>query len=322
MEDRIRHFLRFLSVERGASENTVDAYRTDLLQFYTGLSPLNLNGSSTDWRRVSREVIVSYISELKERRYAEATVARKVAAMKSFFQYLHAEGIIRRNPAESLESPRVRKSLPTPLSVQEVNELLEQPARRKTPVALRDQAMLELLYATGLRVTELVSLDLDSISLHAQRLCVRCVGKGARERTIPVRKQALRTLASYLSNGRQNLVRNEKEPALFVNRRGDRLTRQGFWVILKGYAREAGIEVTPHTLRHSFATHKLRGGTSLRTLQELLGHANISTTRVYTQITDHDLPRPQTSPPARKSPAIRRPPTDGAVAVAGRRAAP
>ncbi len=322
MEDRIRHFLRFLSVERGAAENTVDAYRTDLLQFYTGLSPLSLNGGSTDWRRVSRDVIVSYISELKERRYAEATVARKVAAMKSFFQYLHAEGIIRRNPTESLESPRVGKSLPRPLSVHEVDELLEQPAKRRTPGALRDQAMLELLYATGLRVTELVSLDLGSISLHAQRPCVRCVGKGARERTIPVRERALRTLAFYLSNGRQKLVHNKKEPALFLNRRGDRLTRQGVWLILKGYAREAGLEVTPHTLRHTFATHTLRGGSSLRTVQELLGHSSISTTQVYTRISGHDLPRSRRSPRSREAPAISRSPTDGAVAVAERRAGP
>ncbi|MCH8924015.1 MAG: site-specific integrase, partial [Planctomycetes bacterium] len=147
MEDRIRHFLRFLSLEGGVAENTVDAYRTDLLQFCTGLSPLGLNGGSTDWRRISRDVIVSYVSELKERRYAEATVARKVAAMKSFFQYLHAEGIIRRNPTESLESPRVGKTLPRPLTVQQVDELLEQPAKRNTTEALRDQAMLELLYA-------------------------------------------------------------------------------------------------------------------------------------------------------------------------------
>ena len=322
MEDRIRHFLRFLSLERGAAENTVDAYRTDLLQFYTGLSPLGLNGGSDDWRRISRDVIVSYISELKERRYAEATVARKVAAMKSFFQYLHAEGIIRHNPTESLESTRVGKSLPKAISVREVDELLEQPAKRKTPQALRDQAMLELMYATGLRVTELVSLDLDSISLQAQSPCVRCVGKGARERTIPIRKRALRTLASYLSNGRQKLVGNKKGPALFVNRRGNRLTRQGFWVILKGYAQEAGIEVTPHTLRHTFATHTLRAGTSLRTVQELLGHSSISTTRVYTQIADYDVPRPRRSPPAREAVPIRRPGTDGAVAMAGRRAGP
>ena len=140
MDERIGHFLHFMSVEKGSSENTVDAYRNDLVQFHTFLSTVNLNGNSTDWRRIPREIVLSYIVELKERRYAEATVARKVAAMKSFFQYLHAEGIIRTNPTESLQSPRVGKTLPKPLSVQQVDELLEQPAKRNTPEALRDQA--------------------------------------------------------------------------------------------------------------------------------------------------------------------------------------
>ena len=291
MDERIGHFLHFMSVEKGSSENTVDAYRNDLVQFHTFLSTVNLNGNSTDWRRIRREIVLSYIVELKERRYAEATVARKVAAMKSFFQYLHAEGIIPTNPTESLESPRVGKTLPKPLSVQQVDELLEQPAKRNTPEALRDQAMLELLYATGLRVTELVSLDLDSVSLDTRRPNIRCLGKGAKERTIPIHDQALHILATYLNNGRQKMVRNKKEDALFVNRRGERLTRQGFWLILKQYARAAKIDalVTPHTLRHSFATHMLRGGAPLRNVQELLGHANISTTQVYTQITDEHV---------------------------------
>ena len=151
--------------------------------------------------------------------------------------------------------------------------------------------MLELLYATGLRVTELVSLDLDSVSLDTRRPNIRCLGKGAKERTIPIHDQALHILATYLNNGRQKMVRNKKEDALFVNRRGERLTRQGFWLILKQYARAAKIDalVTPHTLRHSFATHMLRGGAPLRNVQELLGHANISTTQVYTQITDEHV---------------------------------
>jgi len=288
MDDSIGQFLHFMSVEKGASDNTIDAYRNDLLQFQTFLSTLNLNGNQTDWRRITRDAIVGFVVELKDRRYAEATVARKVAAVKSFFQYLHAEGAIRTNPTESLESPRVGKSLPKPLTVQQVDELLEQPAKRKTPDALRDHAMLELLYATGLRVTELVSLDLDCISLDPRRPSLRCLGKGAKERTIPIYEQALHILTAYLNDGRAKFVRNKKERALFVNRRGDRLTRQGFWLILKGYARQAGIEtlVTPHTLRHSFATHMLRGGAPLRSVQELLGHANISTTQAYTKITD------------------------------------
>lgn len=293
MEDRIGHFLSFLSAEKGASENTVAAYRNDLSQFHTFLSTLNLNGDNPDWSCVKKETIVAYVLELKERQYAEASVARKVAAVKSFFQFLQAEGCIQGNPTETLESPRVGKSLPRPLTVQQVDELLEQPSKRKTPEALRDRAMLELLYATGLRVTELVSLDLDSISLDPRSPSARCLGKGAKERAVPIHEQALRALITYLNDGRSRLVKNKRERALFVNRRGERLTRQGFWLILKQYAREAGLgePVTPHSLRHSFATHMLRGGAPLRSVQELLGHANISTTQVYTQITDDHVRR-------------------------------
>ena len=293
MDDRIRHFLHFLSVEKGASENTSAAYRNDLSQFHTFLSTTNSNGNPTDWCGVGKDSVMAYVLDLKERRYAPASVARKVAAVKSFFQYLHAEGAIQQNPTESLQSPRVGKSLPKPLTVQQVDELLEQPAKRSSPESLRDQAMLELLYATGLRVTELVSLDLDSLSLEPRSSSVRCLGKGAKERTIPIHEQALRALVMYLNNGRARLVKNKIERALFVNRRGERLTRQGFWLILKQYAKEANIDgsVTPHTLRHSFATHMLRGGAPLRNVQELLGHANISTTQVYTQITDEHVRR-------------------------------
>ncbi len=293
MDDRIGHFLHFMSSEKGASENTIAAYRNDLSQFQTYLSTLNLNGNSTDWCRVNTDVIVSYVLELKERRYAEASVARKVAAVKSFFQFMQAEGAIPTNPTESLQSPRVGKLLPKPLTVQQIDELLEQPAKRRTPEALRDHAMLELLYATGLRVTELVSLDLDSISVNPRSPSVRCLGKGAKERAIPIHGQALRALVSYLNEGRAKMVKNKKEPALFVNRRGERLTRQGFWLILKQYAKQAGINgtVTPHSLRHSFATHMLRGGAPLRSVQELLGHANISTTQVYTKVTDEHARR-------------------------------
>jgi len=292
MDDRIGHFLHFMSVEKSASANTIDAYRNDILQFSAFLTARHPNGNAPyDWRRATRDAITSYVLELKERRYAEATIARKVAALKSFFQFLQAEGIIQGNPTETLESPRVGKSLPKPLSVQQIDELLEQPAKRNTPEASRDQAMLEMVYATGLRVTELVSLNLDCISLDPRRPYVRCMGKGAKERTIPIHEQAMGSLTVYLNDGRTKLVRNKKEHALFVNRRGDRLTRQGFWLILKQYAKAAGIEtaVTPHTLRHSFATHMLRGGAPLRNVQELLGHANISTTQIYTQITDEHV---------------------------------
>ena len=283
MDDHIGHFLNFMSVEKGASGNTVAAYKNDLQQFDSYLTGINTNGKLREWEKLERDAIVDYLLTLRRRNYAEATVARKVAAIKSFFQYLQAEGTIRRNPAESLESPRVGRSLPKPLSVTEVDELLEQPLKRKTPEAKRDRAMLELLYATGLRVTELVSLEIDDVNMSGPY--VRCMGKGSKERTIPIHEQAAGAVADYLNEGRAALVKNRKESALFVNRRGERLTRQGFWLILKQYAKQANIAtpVTPHTLRHSFATHMLRGGMNLRQVQELLGHANISTTQVYTQ---------------------------------------
>jgi integrase/recombinase XerD len=278
-----------MSVEKGASGNTVAAYKNDLQQFDSFIIGLNGNGKPRDWEELERGLILQYLITLKGRNYAEATVARKVAAIKSFFQYMQAEGVIRRNPAESLESPRVGRSLPKPLSVTEIDELLEQPLKKNTPESRRDRAMLELLYATGLRVSELVSLDVDDVNMSGPY--VRCMGKGSKERTIPIHEQATASVAEYLNNGRAPLVKNRKETALFVNRRGERLTRQGFWLILKQYAKEANIatSVTPHTLRHSFATHMLRGGMNLRHVQELLGHANISTTQVYTQIANEHV---------------------------------
>jgi integrase/recombinase XerD len=289
MDDHIGHFLNFMSVEKGASGNTVAAYKNDLQQFDGYLVGISGNGRPRNWEQMQRDVIIDYLANLKRKNYAEATVARKVAAIKSFFGYLQAEGVIHGNPAENLESPRVGRSLPKPLSVTEVDELLEQPLKRNTPEARRDRAMLELLYATGLRVSELVSLDLDDINMSGPY--VRCMGKGSKERTIPIHEHAASAVGEYIDEGRAPLVKTRKEAALFVNRRGERLTRQGFWLILKQYAKEANIStpVTPHTLRHSFATHMLRGGMNLRHVQELLGHANISTTQVYTQVANEHV---------------------------------
>jgi len=286
MEEEIGHFLNFLSVEKGASSNTIAAYKNDLEQLRAYVLGLSLNGDSPFWSQIDRGALLDFILELRRRRYADATVARKVAAVKSFFSFLQAEGILRKNPAENLNSPRVGKSLPKPLSVREIDELLEQPARRSTPEARRDRAMLETLYATGLRVTELVSLDIRDLHLSRPAAYLRCTGKGSKERTLPLHEQPLQALEAYLEDGRPHLIRDRRVTALFVNRRGDRLTRQGFWLILKGYAKQAGIAtpVTPHTLRHSFATHMLTSGQPLRNVQELLGHANMSTTQVYTKV--------------------------------------
>lgn len=287
MRKNLGEFLVFLAVEKGASANTIAAYKNDLQQLADFIGS---RGSTDGWQSLNRSDIQDFILDLKERGYTETSVARKVAAVRSFFAFLAAEGSITANPTEGLSSPRVGKTLPKAISPNEVDELLEQPARRSTPEAKRDRAMLELLYATGMRVTELVSLDMENLNLDPRSPFVRCLGKGAKERSIPIHDHALEALNGYLEDGRPMMVRNQDETALFVNRRGERLTRQGFWLILKGYAKSAnlGDGVTPHTLRHSFATHMLRGGMPLRNVQEMLGHANISTTQVYTHLTsDH-----------------------------------
>lgn len=289
MEQSVQHFLNYLTVEKGFSANTVLAYQNDLRQF-SQFAQNNLSPSQeASPQAVGQPLIMSYLGDLKERRYASSTVARKMASVKSYFAFLVNEGLLPANPAQSLNSPRVGKPLPRTLTVEEVDCLLEQPTKRSSPESRRDRAMLELLYATGMRVTELVSLNCSHINLEMG--FVHCIGKGSKERVIPMHAQAVNALKDYLETGRPLLLRNSEQTALFLNRRGERLTRQGFWLILKQYAKEANIatSVTPHTLRHSFATHMLRGGAPLRNVQELLGHANISTTQVYTQIANEHV---------------------------------
>jgi len=286
VKEAIDKFLNYLAVEKGFSENTKLAYQNDLQQLASFVEgEAAKRGIIPSWDSFDRELMLRYLSELKERRYAATTVARKVAAIKSFFGFLVAEGRQRDNPMRGVPSPKVGKSLPKPISIAQARLLLEQPAKLSTPEAKRDRAMLELLYATGMRVSELVSLNLADIDTEGGY--VRCFGKGHKERLIPIYRQAILVLKEYLAEGRSHLVRNSEEKALFLNRRGERLTRQGLWQILKGYAKSAGLgtEITPHTLRHSFATHMLSGGADLRSVQELLGHANISTTQVYTHLT-------------------------------------
>lgn len=288
MDERISDFLNFLAVEKNASNNTIAAYRNDLTQFVRSIqAKVNPNGVSP-WTNVTGDVVVSFVQELRDRDYKDATVARKVAAVKSFFGFLTAEGIVESDPTEHLKSPQVGKTLPKALTPEEVDELLEQPARRNTPEARRDKAMLELAYATGMRVTELVSIDIADVALESDPVTVRSSGKGEKERILPLYQRAVDELRHYIFHVRPKLVRNRKETALFVNRRGERLTRQGFWLILKNYARMAGLDkdITPHTLRHTYATHMLSGGMPLRNVQEALGHASISTTQIYTQLTD------------------------------------
>ncbi len=294
MDDGVASFLSALSVEKGSSNNTLDAYRNDLRQFaaFVREQTAKSDGPQTGWEVVDRSLLLNYLVNLRERSYAPATMARKVAAVKSFFNFLVAEGKLGKNPAEGITGPKVGKSLPKAISVAEVERLLEQPDKRSTPEGKRDKAMLELLYATGMRVTELVSLDVRDVNLRAG--FVRCFGKGSKERIIPIHSKAIRAVKSYLDDVRTRLLGAAGETALFLNRRGQRLTRQGFWLILKGYTKKAGIEaeITPHVLRHSIATHLLHSGKmNLRELQELLGHANISTTQIYTHLTTERMRR-------------------------------
>ena len=292
MREVIGNFLNYLAVEKGFSPNTIAAYRNDLNQLASFVEEeAAKRGSIPPWASFDRQSMLSYLLDLRQRNYAATTVARKVAAVRSLFNFMVAEGIIKANPIQDVRSPKIGKSLPKPISISQVRLLLEQPSKLSTPEAKRDKAMLELLYASGMRVSELVSLNLGDVDL--ENGYVRCLGKGNKERVIPIAPQAALSVAEYVKEVHPHLAHNKDEQALFLNARGDRLTRQGFWQILKGYAKAANleIEITPHTLRHSFATHMLNGGADLRSVQELLGHANISTTQVYTHLTTEHIRR-------------------------------
>jgi len=288
----IDNFLNYLAVEKGFPQNTILAYRNDLNQLASFVEgEAAKRGSIPPWASFDRQSMLSYLLDLRQRNYAATTVARKVAAVRSLFNFMVAEGIIKANPIQDVRSPKIGKSLPRPISISQVRLLLEQPSKLATPEAKRDKAMLELLYASGMRVSELVSLNLGDVDL--ENGYVRCLGKGSKERVIPIAPQAALSVAEYVKEVHSHLAHDKDEQALFLNMRGDRLTRQGFWQILKGYAKAANLEVeiTPHTLRHSFATHMLNGGADLRSVQELLGHANISTTQIYTHLTSEHIRR-------------------------------
>ncbi len=285
MLEKIEDFLNFMSLEKGSPRNTLIAYRNDLTQLAR-----YLNNQETfevkSWDEVDKDMIIAYILYLKEREYAASTVARKVAATKSFFHFLVTEGLIKDDPTATLDSPKVKKQLPKAISAEDVELLLAEPAKRSTPKALRDGAMLELMYATGMRATELVELDIEDVNLPSS--CVRVIGKGDKERIIPIHSRAVKAIETYLRKGRLRLLKDPDEKALFLNPRGRRLTRQGLWLIIKHYVEQAGLDpdITPHTLRHSFATHMLESKeATLVDVQQFLGHANISTTQIYTRIT-------------------------------------
>jgi integrase/recombinase XerD len=289
MERTVNSFLQHLVVERGFTQNTLDAYSNDLNQFREFVTDnLESDGREEVWRLVDINLLNSYISELRDNRgYRDTTTARKVAAVRSFFGYLSRNGFITSDPTENLGAPRVGRTVPKFITEAEVKQLLATAADTGTPEGRRDASILELLYATGLRVSEMVALNVQDIDF--EEGFIRTWGKGSKERIVYVYPEALTNVRAYIGGARVELLGNKRgKTALYVNQRGERLTRQWVWNILKASAKKAGIDtkITPHTLRHSFATHLLQNGASLRHVQELLGHSNISTTQVYTHLTD------------------------------------
>jgi integrase/recombinase XerD len=281
-------FLAYLEFERGLSRNTLDAYRTDLLQLghyldREGLSPLT----------VGHEQLAAFLAELADGAdgrppVSPATLQRKIACLRSFYRHLRREELVDHDPTARLRAPRKSQRLPKVLARGEVDRLLAQP-EGDAPAALRDRALLELMYACGLRATEAIELEVSDVDLDAGLLRAR--GKGSKERLVPVGRSAVHALRAWLARGRPVLVGERLEPRLFVNRRGSGLTRQGLYKIVQRHARSAGLDgkMSPHTLRHTFATHLLAGGCDLRALQEMLGHADIATTQIYTHLSAERL---------------------------------
>lgn len=283
LETAIRAFLSYARVEKGLAENTVSAYGRDLAKFLAFAAKQKLDLTS-----VRRDDVVDFLGSLYRQKLDSRSVARHLVTLRNFFRFGLSEGHIKDDPTLNLESPKVWKTLPSYLSLEEVDRLLALPDTARL-LGSRDKAMIELLYSTGLRVSELVGLRAGDVDL--QSGCVRCIGKGDKERLVPVGKQAVAAVQQYLRDSRPRLVRGRPTPYLFVNRRGGKLSRVGFWKILRAYGKRAGLrgKLTPHKLRHSFATHLLERGADLRSVQLMLGHADISTTQIYTHVIQERL---------------------------------
>lgn len=285
MEKTVEIFIHYLSVERGLAINTLTAYKTDLNQYVQYLQKQGI----TKPEQATKVNVIGYLIQLQKSELVASTISRKLAALKTFYRFLFNEDIIHLDPTATLEAPRLNQYLPQVMTLSEVEQLLNQP-KGHSVLGQRDKAMLELLYATGIRVSELISLDVADINLKIG--FIRCLGKGSKERIVPLGTVASQQVQQYLNNSRLKLIRaNDKEQAIFINRSGNRLSRQGFWKLIKKHARECGItkSITPHTMRHSFATHLLENGADLRAVQEMLGHADISTTQIYTHLTKSRL---------------------------------
>jgi integrase/recombinase XerD len=283
VQSAIQAFLNYARVEKGLAENTLSAYARDLAKFaaFAERDTLKLGA-------IQRDHIVDFLGGLYKQKLDSRSVARHLVTLRNFFRFALSEALIREDPTLNLESPKVWKTLPACLSLEEVDRLLAVPDA-ETPLGLRDKAMLELLYSTGLRVSELVGLRTGDLDL--QMGCVRCIGKGNKERMVPVGKQALGAVRTYLRDSRPRLLGRRASSWLFLNRRGGKLSRVGFWKNLRAYGKRAGLraKLSPHKLRHSFATHLLERGADLRSVQLMLGHADISTTQIYTHVIQERL---------------------------------
>ena len=282
MEKQIRNFLEFLKTEKRASQNTLQSYERDIIQFEQYLNDQKMN-----YAKVSEADIKEYLNHLHEVGKKTSSISRSLASIRSFYQYETRVKKVKINPTENVQAPKVEKHAPCILSSQEVELLLDQP-KNVDLKGTRDKAMLEFAYATGMRVTEMISLNVDDVDL--EKATVACK-TNTKQRIIPLGSLSLKALQEYMEEARPILVRDEDEKALFVNINGRRLTRQGFWKIVKYYKEQAHItkDITPHVLRHSFATHLLQNGADLKSIQTMLGHSDISSTQVYMQFQDDSI---------------------------------
>ena len=282
MEKQLKLFFEFLEVDKKLSNNTLQSYKRDLKQFRRYIEAFQI-----PYNRVDEETIQDYIQELEELGKKPSTISRCIASIRSFYQYVLKKGKIKKDPTKNIQSPKVEKRVPCVLTAKEVELLLEQPKDIDLK-GIRDKAMLEFSYATGMRVTEIISLDIDDVNFEEGYVNCR---KANKQRTIPLGKMSLKALKEYTDNARGILLKDDNEKALFVNVNGQRLTRQGFWKIIKYYKEQAHItkDITPHVLRHSFATHLLQNGADLKAIQTMLGHSDISSTQVYMQFQDEGI---------------------------------
>lgn len=282
MEKDIKNFLEFIKSDKKLSQNTLESYQRDVHQFQEYLVEKKI-----DYKQVSNENVLGYLDHLKDLDKKASTISRHLASIRLFYQYLLKNKIVKEDPTKGIQSPKIEKKAPSILSSQEVSLLLEQPNGEGLK-SIRDKAMLEVAYATGMRVTEIISLNVSDIDLEAS--LVTCKNEN-KQRIIPLGKLSLTALKEYMTIARPNMIKDDNETALFVNVNGKRLTRQGFWKIIKFYKEQAHItkDITPHVLRHSFATHLLQNGADLKSIQTMLGHSDISSTQVYMQFQDDSL---------------------------------